>query len=242
MFPHAPVRSAALAAALALTTFARAGAQDVIDDPVHLDSLAAAAQQTSNALCWELHRYHRNQPGFAETYRAAKEYYNQAGALREALRAGGMTNAAAAERAVKLNDLFVTVEKGLANWGDGQRPANEPASSPAGTPAGPPRIAVRTPRGGVRVDVPFVGVRVEAPNVSIGEPEAVVAGPTLERRAWHKNARGSRRSLEREFLRARLSLDDLLEDTGVVMAPAGGAAEQPAPQKIAPPPTPGLPN
>ena len=72
---------------LAVLMLPRTGfAVDIIDDPVQIDEQAAQVVQTSNSLCWELHRYHQQNPDYPQAYRAAKQLWAQAGALRDALR------------------------------------------------------------------------------------------------------------------------------------------------------------
>src|SRR6266478_706595 len=63
-------------------------AVDVIDDPVQIDERAAQLVQVSNSLCWEMYRYHQQQPDYRASYRGAKEIWSRAGELREALRTG----------------------------------------------------------------------------------------------------------------------------------------------------------
>src|SRR5262245_31401932 len=103
---------------------APARAVEILDDPTHLDELAAAVQQTSNSLCWEMYRYHQIEPDFKETYRAAKDLWSEAGALRDALRAGAVESADAAERAARMAEAFTVVDRNAAKWRDGVRPAD----------------------------------------------------------------------------------------------------------------------
>jgi hypothetical protein len=63
-----------------LSSAARAQEFQVLDDPAQIDELAGVVQKTSNSLCWEMHRYHREQPEFADAYRQAKEVWTMAGA------------------------------------------------------------------------------------------------------------------------------------------------------------------
>ena len=50
-------------------------AGDVIDDPTQIDERATQLIQASNSLCWEMHRFHQQQPHYRESYRAAKELW-----------------------------------------------------------------------------------------------------------------------------------------------------------------------
>eukprot|EP00475_Leptophrys_vorax_P020072 TRINITY_DN27498_c1_g1_i1.p2 TRINITY_DN27498_c1_g1~~TRINITY_DN27498_c1_g1_i1.p2 ORF type:complete len:102 (-),score=0.67 TRINITY_DN27498_c1_g1_i1:27-332(-) len=62
-----------------------AQAVDIVDDAVQMDQLLKEVVTTSNSLCWELYRYHQQQPGYAEAYRTAKGIWSQATDLRNAL-------------------------------------------------------------------------------------------------------------------------------------------------------------
>lgn len=206
------------------TSAARAEEFRLLDDPVHLDEMAAALQQTSNALAWEMHRYHRQQPNFSEAYRPAKEIWSMTGTLRDALRAGPVDDRDVVDQIRKMNDLFATVEKACAGWGDGIRPA---------TPTGPTEErSVVVPGSGVDVDIPLLfggGIRVgRSPRMVVTEP----AGPALPRRSFHPNARGSKRALERELLSVGTALNYLMEDANVLPA---GTGNSPAPPRPMPP-------
>jgi hypothetical protein len=158
-------------------------AVDVIDDPMQIDEDAADVVQTANSLCWELHRYHRQQPEFAPTYRTAKEIWARAGDLRDALRNRPVETESLVQQVSQMNDMLAQVDKTLSRWGDGDRslvPLN----------AGPRTVVA--PR--VAVDIPFVGVRVGGPRVYTEE-----GPPVLERRRLHPNSHGSKRGLEREL-------------------------------------------
>ncbi len=196
----------------------------LLDDPVHLDELAAALQTTSNALCWEMHKFHRDKPDFSEAYRPAKEIWTMTGALRDALRAGPVDDRDVMSEIGKMNDLYAAVEKTCAHWGDGVRPS---------TPNGPTEErAVVVPGSGVDVDIPLLfggGIRVgRSPRMVVTEPVL----PALPRRSFHPNARGSKRSLEREVASVRTALNNLLEDTGAVPRESNNS---PAPPKPMPP-------
>jgi hypothetical protein len=202
-------------------------AVDVVDDPLQIDERAAQLLQTSNSLCWEMHRYHQQQPDFRSSYRAAKEIWSRAGELRDAVRAGPVETEVLAQQLTQMNETFVQLEKSLAKWGDGDR-------SPAPPNEGRGPRTVETP--GAEIDLPLIGVR-------LGGPRYVVADdgpPPLERRRLHPNSRGSQRSLERELASVKVSLSYLLEDAGVPVEPTRpqtgpGAATGPVPQ----PPQPG---
>ena len=42
-------------------------AVDVIDDPTKIDERATQLIQTTNSLCWEMHLFHQQQPGYRES-------------------------------------------------------------------------------------------------------------------------------------------------------------------------------
>jgi hypothetical protein len=192
---------------------APAFAVDVVDDEVQIDERAAQVAQTSNSLCWEMHRYHQQKPDYAPMYRSAKELWSRAGDLRNALRDGNLETEALAQQVAQMNDLFVQLEKNLSKWGDGDR-----SSLPLD--GGPTTRTVVEPR--VAVDIPFVGVRVGGPRYVVTEE----GPPYLERRRLHPNSRGSKRSLERELAAVKVAVSYLAEDSG--LAPGAGA-NSPAP-------------
>jgi hypothetical protein len=89
---------------------------------------------------------------------------------------------------------------------------------------------------GVEVDIPFVGVRLGGPRYVVTDD----GPPQLERRRLHPNSRGSKRSLERELAAVKVSLNYLLEDTGVSADPTPPLSEPAAATgAVAPPPQPG---
>jgi hypothetical protein len=215
---------------------------DVLDDPVQIDERAAQLLQTSNSLCWEMFRYHQQQPDYRASYRAAKDIWSRTGELREALRAGPVETELLAQQVTQMNETFAQLEKTLSKWGDGDR-------SQLPVAVGGPRTVVTS---GVEVDVPFVGVRVGGPRYVVTDDGA----PLLERLKLHPNSPGSRRSLERELAAVKVALKYLQEDAGMAAdstapapAPGGPAATGPVPQppepdttlgepeKIAPPST-----
>lgn len=211
-----------IVAATAGATVGRAQQFEPLDDPAQLDEMAAAVQKTSNSLCWEMHRYHREQPGYPEAYRQAKELWSMAGTLREALRTGAIDPATLMNQVTRMSEALAAVQSSVSTWGDGVRPPLD-ASPPPGE-----RSVVVTP-GRVDVDIPLLfggGIRVGSP------PRAVVVEeptpPALPRRQFHPNSRGSRRSLERELTAVRTAMDYLLEDAGVA-PPAEPAGESPTP-------------
>jgi hypothetical protein len=201
----------------------RADDFQVLDDPAQIDEMTAAVQRTSNSLCWEMHRFHRQQPGFPEAYRQAKEVWSMAGTLRDALRAGTIDPATLNNQVARMNDALTQVEKTTEGWGDGVRPAITPADE---------RPVVVTP-GRVNVDIPLLF----GGGISVGSPPRVVAADpdpvTLPRRRFHPNTHGSRRSLERELASVRTAMDYLAEDTGTGAVPA--ATTPTAPPKPMPP-------
>lgn len=202
-------------------------AVEIIDDPVQIDERAAQVLQSSNSLCWEIHRYHQQKPDYAQQYRTAKEIWSRAGDLRNALRAGPVETEVLVQQMLQLNEALVQLEAGLSRWGEGDRSLVPPTSAPT------PQTVVRP---GVEVVVPFVGVRVGGPRVVTTED----AAPPLERRRLHPNSHGSQRSLEREFAAVKVAVSYLLEDSGV------GAGQQPpvpnAPTPNAPVPNAPVPN
>lgn len=222
------IRVALAAGLLAILTWdVPVFAVDIVDDQVQIDERAAQLLQTSNSLCWEMHRYHEQQPDYRSSYRAAKEIWSRAGELREALRAGPVETEVLAQQLTLMNETFAQLEKSLSKWGDGDRSlatANEGRG---------PRTVV-TPGAGI--DLPLIGVRLGGPRYVVTDD----GPPQLERRRLHPNSRGSQRSLERELAAVKVSLSYLLEDAGVPAEPTrplpeAGAATGPVPQ----PPQPG---
>ena len=207
--------------------FASALAVDIVDDAVQMDQLLKDVVTTSNSLCWEMYRYHQQQPGYAEAYKGAKAIWSQAGELRAALATGPVETAALAQRANDMNQAFADLQKFVAQWGPGDR------SQLATTTGSEPRTVVRP---GVGVDIPFVGLRVGGGDVVVEEEIS-----PLQRLRVHPNSHGSKRALEREFAALKVALSYLQEDaqitspatpTSPTLAPADS---DPVPQ----PPTPG---
>ena len=204
-------------------------AVDVVDDAVQIDERAAQVVLASNSLCWEMHRYHQQQPGFAQAYRSAKEIWSRAGEIRNALRAGPLETDALHERLNAINDMFQQLESTLSKWGNGDR-TQLPNNS------GPTQRTVVT--GGTGVDLPLLGIHVGRPQVYVEEDDT----PQLIRQRLHPNSPGSKRSLERELAATKVALGYLLEDANVVAPPNtavpdtdGSAAISPTPE----PPVPG---
>jgi len=215
--PRIALKLTAAAGVLAVLMCARPVlAVDVLDDPVQIDERAAQLLQTSNSLCWEMYRYHQQQPDYRAMYRAAKDIWARAGELREALRAGPVETEALMQQVAQMNETFAQLEKTLSQWGDGDR-SQVPAVGRG------PRTVVTT--GGVGVDLPFVGVHVGGPRYVVTDDGV----PQLERLRLHPNSPGSRRSLERELAAVKVAMKYLQEDAGM----AGDAA--------GPTPTPGTP-
>lgn len=224
----------AITLVLGLAGFVASGANksavavDIVDDAVQMDQLLKDVVTTSNSLCWELYRYHQQQPGYAEAYKGAKAIWSQAGELRAALVTGPVETAVLAQRADEMNQAFADLQKFVAQWGPGDR------SQLATTTGSEPRTVVRP---GVGVSIPFVGLQVGGGDVVV-EEEAVTP---LQRLRVHPNLHGSKRALEREFAALKVALSYLQEDaqitspataTSPTLAPAGN---DPVPQ----PPTPG---
>jgi hypothetical protein len=217
--------TAATGAGGVLTVLMLAGtgfAVEIIDDPIQIDERTADVVQTSNSLAWELHRYHRQNPDFPVAYKAAKQLWSQAGALRDALRAGPMETEALAQQVAQMNESLIQVENSIANWGDGDR-SQVPLNN-GGTPR-----TVLAPRVGV--SVPFVGVQVGGPRYVVTED----GPPTLQRRRLHPNSRASRKSLDRELAGVRTALSYLMEDSGVSVdanppTPGNPGVKPPVPQ------------
>ncbi len=209
---------------LVASGLARVGlAVDVVDDPVQIDERAEQVVLTSNALCWEMHRFHQKQPDYRENYRMAKDVWMRAGTIRDALRAGPVETELLIQRVNEINEIVTQLEPRLAAWGDGD-PSMLLPNDGRGT------RTIVTP--GVEVNIPFVGVRVGGPRTLVTES----GGPPLERRRVHPNARGSKRSLEREFAALKVAAAYLLEDAGITIAPV--AAGKAAPPPTAPTPQP----
>lgn len=222
--------STALLSVLAVLTLAApAFAVEILDDPMQIDERAAQLVQASNSLCWEMHRFHQQQPGYQQSYRAAKEVWSRTGDLRDALWAGPVETAVLNQRLAELNGLFAQVEKSVSTWGNGDRSSVALHGRPA-------LRTIVTP--GAEVDIPFIGgLRVGAPQVVVTED----GPPQLERRRLHPNSHGSRRSLERELAAVKVALTYLLEDAGVPAqtdspAPDAPAATETAPRPPVPPP------
>src|SRR5262245_28094401 len=197
-------------------------AVDIIDDPIQIDERAAELVQTSNSLCWEMHRYHQQNPEFPQAYRAAKQVWSQATALRDALRAGPMESQVLAQQVAQINDNLMQVENSLAKWGDGDR--SQVAMNNGGTPR-----TVLAPRVGV--SVPFVGVQVGGPRYVVTED----GPPTLQGRRLHPNSRASKKSLDRELTGVRTAVNYLMEDAGVSVdsnapTPVNPGGKVPTPQ------------
>jgi hypothetical protein len=86
---------------------------DIIDDPMQIDERAAQLIQTSNSLCWEMHRFHQQQPDYRQSYRAAKEIWSRTGELRDALRAGPVETQVLMRQMTELNEILIQVEKSV---------------------------------------------------------------------------------------------------------------------------------
>ncbi len=195
-------------AALSLMVAMPVLAVDVIDDPTQIDERATQVVQSTNSLCWEMHRFHQQQPGYRESYRAAKEIWSRAGQMQEALRLGPVETDVLLGQLTTMNELLSQVKATLSKWENGDRsviPVN-----------GPPVLrTVVTP--GVGVDIPFIGLRVGG-----GGQEVVVAEespPQNERKRLHPNSHGSKRSLEREFAAVDVALRYLTEDANLTSQP-----------------------
>lgn len=201
-------------------------AVEIVDDPVQIDERAAQLVQTSNSLCWEMHRYHQQQPEFQQTYRQAKEIWTKAGELREALRAGPVETDQLMQQLTEIDETFGQVETTLLKWGNGDR-STVPNNS------GPGQRTIVTP--GTEVDLPLLSIRVGRPQVVVTED----GPPQLERRRLHPNSPGSKRSLERELASVKVALDYLAEDAGMVVPPNATEADASATSKpVVEPPVP----
>jgi hypothetical protein len=197
-------------------------AVDIIDDPIQIDERTADVVQTSNSLCWEMHRYHRQNPDYGQAYRTAKQLWSQAGELRAALRAGPVETESLVQQVAQMNENLAQVERTMSKWGDGDR-------SLAPLNSGPGMRTVVTP--GVSVNIPFVGVQVGGPRYVVTEDGT----PALERRRLHPNSRGSKKSLERELAAVRVAVNYLMEDSGGSIeanppAPGNPGVKGPVPQ------------
>ncbi len=206
--------AAAVGGMLWMLTAATPGfAVDILDDPVQIDERAAQLVQTANSLCWEMHRYHRMQPDYAQAYRTAKDVWTRANDIRAAVQAGPMETDSLLQQTAQINDSFKRLEQMVSKWGDGDR-SSIPMDGVPGT------RTVVTP--GYSVDLPFIGV-VGSPRVAVVEDDDVPSA--LMRRRLHPNSHGSKRSLERELAAVKTSMNYLLEDAGV----SGQAAPPPTP-------------
>ena len=112
--------TAAVVTVLAVLTLAvPVSAVDIVDDPMQIDERATQLIQTSNSLCWEMHRYHTQKPDYREAYGAAKELWAQASQLRDALRASPVETEVLIQNTKQMNILFTQVEKSVSKWGRG---------------------------------------------------------------------------------------------------------------------------
>jgi len=201
-----------------------ARAVEILDDPVQIDDRITQLLQSSNSLCWEMYRYHQQEPNFDEVYRAAKEIWTRSDQVRGALQSGPMETEALNRQAAEIQQMFSQLETTLAKWGDGDR------SSLAINTGVPVQRTIVTP--GVGFDLPVIGVRV-------GRPQFVVTdevNSALERRRLHPNSPGSKRSLERAVSAVKVAVNYLLEDAGVTApanSPTPAASEAPKPQDSA---------
>ncbi len=224
--PRNAMKRTTVAALLAVLMYASPlFAVDVLDDPVQIDERAAQLLQTTNSLCWEMFRYHQQQPDYRASYRAAKDIWARAGDLRDALRTSPVETEALVQQVTQMNETFAQLEKSLSKWGDGDR-----SLVPAG--GGGPQTVV-TP-GGVGVDLPFVGVRVGGPRYVVTDDGL----PQLARLKLHPNSPGSRRSLERELAAVKVALRYLQEDAGLAAEPPATAPTSGAPAATGPVPHP----
>lgn len=216
------VGAAMLAGLLAVLGLAQTGfAVDILDDAVQMDDRVAQVVQTSNSLCWEMYRFHQRNPDYAQGYRAAKQLWSRAGAVRDALRAGPVETEAFVQEVAQINELFAQIEKSVSQWGDGDRSALLPNGRPSDGPG--QKSTVVDP--GVSVNLPIFG------GVQLGRPKVVMTDDgqaSLERRRLHPNSRGSKRSLERELAALKVAVNYLLEDSG-----ASGSANSSTPGNTA---------
>lgn len=222
-------QTSAMMVVLGLLLVSPVRAVDIIDDPTQIDERATQLIQTSNSLCWEMHRFHQQQPGYRESYRSAKELWSQAGQLQEAIRSGPVETELLVGQITVMNDLFTRVKTTLSQWESGDRSLIAVGSEPV-------QRTVVTP--GVAVEIPFIGLRVG------GGPEVVVTtegSSQIERKRLHPNSRGSKRSLERELAAVEVALNYLSEDAGMpVQATSAttGAPSETGPVPLAPTPDP----
>ena len=222
-------RTSAMMVVLGLLLASPVRAVDVVDDPTQIDERATQLIQTSNSLCWEMHRFHQQQPGYRESYRAAKELWSQAGQLQEAIRSGPVETELLLRQITVMNDLFTQVKATLSKWESGDRSLIAGGGEPV-------QRTVVTP--GVAVDIPFIGLRVG------GGQEVVVTNESpeqIERKRLHPNSRGSKRSLERELAAVEVALNYLSEDAGMPVQNSSattGATSETGPVPLAPTPDP----
>ena len=212
---------------VALTMATTVFAVDIVDDPTQIDERTTQLLQSTNSLCFEIHRFHQQEPDYPETYRIAHGLWAQAGQLQEALQAGPFETEVLMRQVTEMNNGFSQLENSISKWGDGDR-------SLAVLNAGPVQRTIVRP--GVEVDIPFVGVRV-------GRPQVVVTNegpPRWERKRLHPNSRGSKRSLVREMAAVKVALIYLSEDAGVTLPPNWQVKAVPSDSTPVPqPPVPG---
>ncbi|MBI5760254.1 MAG: hypothetical protein HZA46_17195 [Planctomycetales bacterium] len=84
----------------------------------HLDELALEVQRKANELCWEMYLYHRHQPDFRETYKAAREIWSLAGHIHELLHRDPAPLGHVVKDMLELDQLFQLIENDMAAWND----------------------------------------------------------------------------------------------------------------------------
>lgn len=209
--------------AVSITVPSAVQADEPVTDVVHFSELSGYVQQTANSLCWEMYRFHQQQPDFLDAYRDAKEIWTLAGSLRGSLQNGPVADVQAADLANRMAELAARIETVTRKWGDGMRPAPPPA------PLDPQHRVIVTPGAGIGVDVPFFGIRLATPRIAIAEEVPPVLPMPQAVRTYHRHARGSRRSLDRELTTLKTALGYLVEDAAPLASPvAPETAEPPA--------------
>lgn len=84
----------------------------------HVDQLANRVMRDANAVCWEMYRNYRYEPGYRQAYREAYEMLKTAEYIHELVHHGGRRSRVAHE-IEELDKLFHEIEQGTSQW---QRP------------------------------------------------------------------------------------------------------------------------
>lgn len=81
----------------------------------HVDELALDVMRSANAVCWEMYRNYRYEPGYRQTYREAYEMLKTAEYIHELVHHHGRRSRVAHE-IEELDKLFHHLEQDIQNW------------------------------------------------------------------------------------------------------------------------------